>query len=190
MIKVEKMGTFDLEKSKKIEIKQGREIIDGLSDKEKWQTCLEIWHITQNSICSFCLDNGIDLKKFLDFQVEKFKTLSSSPLNNPVLKAAIRRLPKNFMINQFLKGLVRKFQWVHKLKDYTLQTSDKLAILELKKCQYRKAIRKYGKKDGQIIPEEYPCYFCNKMFEEAADYGLKTEIQVTTDGCILKISPI
>ncbi len=179
-----------MEKTKKTEIKKGKEITDELSDNEKWQACLEIWHMTQNSICSFCLDNGIDLKKFLDFQVEKFKNLSNTPLSNPILKAAIRKLPKNFMISQFLKGFVRKFQWVHKLKHYHLEVSDKLAILELKKCQFRKALRKYGKRDKQFIPEEYPCYFCNKMFEESTDFGLKTEINVTKDGCILKISPI
>lgn len=170
-----------------LEIKKGKEIIDEASDKEKWKNCLEFYNIKQFAILAFCLEKEIDPKEFLEYQEMISRQLQSTPKDHPVAQAAIRKMPTKFLLNQFVKYLIQKWQPFQKLKHFTIQVGKNAAIIDLQKCQFRKKLRKYAKKAQIDLSDDVTCFYCEKIFSQGEDFGFVTKIESTKQGCQINI---
>ena len=172
------------------EILKGKDFTKEVKDKKKLKTIEDMYHKKNFTIFAFLREKNIDFSEFFDFQKEMLGKLN--PYNNSVLQATVKRIPKNFILRQFTKNIVSSWQSFQKLKDMSVQFGDKYAILEIKKCSFRKNLKKNAKKMKMQdeISELSTCEFCKLTFSQGEDFGFVTEITQTNDGCIIKSSAV
>ena len=172
------------------EIIKGTEFTKEAKDKEKWKTIEDMYHKKVFTIFAFLKKKNIDFNEFFDVQKELYGKLN--PYNNSILQATVRTLPKNFILQQFTKNIVSKWQAFMNLKHMSVQFGEKFAILEIRKCAFRKHIKKNAKKVkmDKEISEFATCPFCKMIFSQGEDFGFTTEITETSDGCIIKSTAI
>ena len=169
------------------ETKRGKEIMKEINYKEKFQICSEFYHMKQFAIFAFCIKKGIDPLEYLEFQYEIYDKLKYSKMKNPVILAAAKKLPKNFMITQFQNQIFKNWQPFQDLKDFTLKMGNKWSQIELKKCRFRKIARKFSKKTGISIPDDLSCKFCKIVYSQGEEYGFDVEIKPTENGCTITL---
>ncbi|NHI92437.1 MAG: hypothetical protein EAX96_08030 [Candidatus Lokiarchaeota archaeon] len=167
-------------------IMKGKDFTNEAKDKDKWKTIEDMYHKKVFTIFAFLKEKNIDFNEFFDFQKEMYEKLN--PYNNSILQATVKSLPKNFILQQFTKNIVSNWQAFQNLKNMSVQFGEKYAILEIKKCSFRKNIKKNAKKlkMNNDISELATCQFCKMTFSQGQDFGFTTEITETSDGCIIK----
>ena len=171
---------------KSVEIMKGKEFTKEAKDKSKWKTIEDMYHKKIFTIFAFLKKKDIDFNEFFDFQKEMYEKLN--PYNNSLLQATVKSMPKNFILRQFTKNIISNWQAFVNLKHMSVQFGDNYAILEIKKCSFRKNLKKNAKKlkMDKEISELATCPFCKMTFSQAEDFGFVTEITQTSDGCIIK----
>ena len=169
---------------------KGKEFTKEVKDKKKRKTIEDLYHKKNLIIFAFLKEKNIDFDEFFDFQKEMLGKLN--PYNNILLQATVKSMPKNFILRQFTKRIVSTWQAFQNLKNMSVQFGENYALIEIKKCSFRKNLRKNAKKVkmDQEISELSTCQFCTILFSQAEDYGFITEITQTTDGCIIKTRAI
>ena len=173
-------------KEKSEQILKGKEFTKEAKYKTKWEIVEEMYHKKLFTIFAFLKKKNIDFDEFFEFQQEMYDKLN--PFNNAVLQTTVKNMPKNFIIHQFTKQIVDNWQAFQKLKNMSVQFGDKYAILEIKKCSFRKNLRKLAKKlkMQDELSEFATCPFCKLTFAQADDFGFITKITETDDGCIIE----